>query len=174
MLFSSFGAQASTQVKPQFTDTITPNMCSKADAYTVVIAWANEETDALHFTASVTHYKKGDCVNVRLVNADIETDGSYADHDFDIAAAESGISVDFHQEFNQNGTMRSFFVQMPNADQHVIAFCGITGHRAAGMYIDFWVGSATSKGSSSSPAFTLIIGLMSLTTLAVITKRFRK
>jgi len=146
------GSQMQTGLTPN-QDTVSADQCSTPDKQAVAIAWANEDTGVLHLNISVHQYAKGDCVEFKLVNADIENDGSYADHDFDFKASlNPALSSDFHQEFNRNSTVKHIFFQMPNVDATLTLICGVPGHRAAGMENTLTVGSGSSASLSSQPA----------------------
>jgi hypothetical protein len=159
-------------LRPNQEEEVSADMCSTADAQSVVIAWASEDTGELHLSIAVREYNKGDCVEFKLVNADIETDGTWADHDFDFPSdLNPSLGEDYHQEFFRNETVKHVFVQLPDEDVTLTAICGVPGHRAAGMETTIKVGAGSGDESSSSdtgssPGFGLIAAFTAFAMLA--------
>ena len=160
-------------------EVVSDDTCAASDASlnVVAIAWASEDTGALHLNISHHEVDKNACIEFELVNADIETDGTWADHDFDFPAdlnKDTGMA-DFHQEFFRNETVRHLFVQMPNQDTTLTLICGVPGHKAAGMmtYIDVGAGSPKPSDTASSPFPFMAFGIFFLG-FAVATVQLRK
>jgi hypothetical protein len=162
-------------LRPNQEEEVSADMCSTADEQSVVVAWASEDTGELHLSIAVREFAKGDCVEFKLVNADIETDGTWADHDFDFPMdLNPSFSEDYHQEFFRNETVKHVFVQMPDEDVTLTAICGVPGHRAAGMETTIQVGAGSDSDTGSSPGFGFAAAFTAFAVLAAIPVLRRK
>jgi len=149
---------------------ITPDQCSNPET-TVNISTAQTSDGGLAFSPSTIHVNKSECVQVRLLNP------LGQDHDFDIRKAENnGLVNDVHNEFPLNSTWTNVTttIQFPSQDAAITWFCGIPGHRAAGMEGQFIVGAGPTS-SSKTPGFELFTAataLFAIVAIPVVRRKF--
>jgi len=159
------------KLRDAYLDTNTPDQCTTPDKV-VNMSAINTSGGGLAFDPSQIKVAKNSCLQLRLLNPTND------DHDFDVRKAENnGLIEDAHREFPATSGITNVTInlQMPDQDANIVFFCGVTGHRQAGMVGNIIVGAGASS-TSSSPGFTFwgaSITLFAIAAIPVLRKRIR-